>query len=198
MGETPQTRVSLLLRLRDSQDDRAWEEFVELYAPLIHGFICKHGLQEADAADVMQEVFRAVARAIKRFDYNAQRGSFRGWLFTVVRNKLRTFLARRKRECRGSGDSEVQKLLSKVPSPQEDTTELWELECERRRFDWAAERARSEVHDSTWQAFWRTAIEGQSGQQVAEALGIQVASVYVAKGRVMARIKEHIKQCPLE
>lgn len=198
MGDSPKTRLSLLVRLRDSHDDRAWAEFVELYAPLIHGFACKQGLQDADAADLMQEVFRAVARAIKRFDYDAQRGTFRGWLFTVVRNKLHTFLLRRKREGRGSGDSAVQDLLAEQAAPEEDPAEVWERECERRRFDWAAERARQEVHEATWQAFWRAAVEGQSGQEVAQALGIRVAAVYLAKSRVMARIKEHLKQCPLE
>jgi RNA polymerase sigma factor (sigma-70 family) len=198
MADSPQTRLSLLIRLRDSQDHQAWTEFVEVYAPLIYDFVYKQGLQDADAADLTQEVLRAVARAIKRFEYDSRRGTFRGWLFTMVRNKLRNFLVRRKRQCQGSGDSTVQKMLDEYPAPQEDQAEAWERECERRRFNWAAERARSEVQDSTWQAFWRTAVEGQSGQEVAEALGLRVASVYVAKGRVMARIKEHLKDCPLE
>jgi RNA polymerase sigma-70 factor (ECF subfamily) len=198
MGDSPQTRLSLLVRLRDHHDDRAWAEFVEVYAPLIHGFACKQGLQDADAADLMQEVFRAVARAIKQFEYDSQRGTFRAWLFTVVRNKLRNFLVRRKRQCRGSGDSAVQQMLADYPAPHENQADVWERECERRRFDWAAERARSEVRDATWQAFWRTAVDGQSGQQAAEALGMRVAAVYLAKSRVMARIKEHLKQCPLE
>lgn len=198
MGQPPRTRVSLLIRLRNSEDDLAWAEFVELYAPLIYEFACKQGIQDADAADLTQEVLRAVARAIKQFDYDSQRGTFRGWLFTLVRNKIRNFLVRRKRHCQGSGDSAVQQVLAEHPAPQDDEEELWERECERRRFNWAAERVRTEVRDSTWQAFWRTAVEGQSGQEVAEALGLRVASVYVAKGRVMARIKEHLKYCPLE
>jgi RNA polymerase sigma-70 factor (ECF subfamily) len=198
MAQPPGTRVSLLIRLRDSQDHLAWTEFVELYAPLIYDFACKQGIQDADAADLTQEVLRAIARAIKRFDYDSQRGTFRGWLFTLVRNKLRNFLVRRKRHSQGSGDSAVQQVLAEFPAPQDDPEELWERECERRRFNWAAERVRNEVHDSTWQAFWRTAVEGQSGQEVAEALGLRVASVYVAKGRVMARIKEQLKTCPLE
>lgn len=198
MGNPPQTRLSLLVRLRDSQDDRAWTEFVEVYAPLIYRFAGTQGLQDADAADLTQEALRAVARAIKRFEYDAQRGTFRGWLFTLVRNKLRTFLARRKRECRGSGDSGVQHMLAELADPQEDPAAVWERECERRRFDWAAERVRGEVKDSTWQAFWLSAVEGESGQQVAEALGIRVAAVYLAKSRVMARIKEHLRHCPLE
>ena len=198
MGDTPKTRLSLLVRIRDSQDDLAWAEFVDVYAPLIHGFVRKQGLQDADAADLTQDVLRAVARAIKRLDYDAERGTFRGWLFTVVRNKMRNFLAGRKRHCRGSGDSAVQELLADYPAPEEDQATLWERECEQRQFAWAAERVRMEVHETTWQAFWRTAIDGQSGQDVAEALGLSVAAVYLAKSRVMARLRVRVKQCPLE
>ena len=198
MGDSPQTRLSLLVRLRDSQDDLAWKEFVEVYAPLIYGFACTQGMQDADAADLTQEVLQAVARSLKRFEYDSRRGTFRGWLFTVVRNKLRTFLAHRKSECRGSGDSGVQNMLSEYPAPQDDQAAVWERECERRRFDWAAARVRAEVQDSTWQAFWLAAVEGQSGQQVAEVLGMRAAAVYVAKSRVMARIKEQLQHCPLE
>ena len=198
MGDSPQTRLSLLVRIRDSQDDLAWTEFVELYAPLIHGFACKQGLQDADAADLTQEVLRAVARGVKRLDYDPRRGSFRGWLFTVVRNKLRNFLVGRKRHGRGSGDSAVQEMLAEYPAPEEDPAALWERECERRQFEWAAERVRGAVQESTWQAFWRTAVDGESGQQAADALGMSVAAVYLAKSRVMVRIKEHLKHCPLE
>jgi RNA polymerase sigma-70 factor (ECF subfamily) len=198
MSETPPTRLSLLVRLRDSQDELAWAEFMDVYAPLLHGFICKQGLQDADAADLTQEVLHVVARSIKALDYDPRRGTFRGWLFTVVRNKLRTFLLQRRRHGRGSGDSAVQELLAEQPAPEEDLADEWERECERRRFAWAAEHVRGEVQDSTWQAFWRTAVEGQRGQEVAAALGISVAAVYLAKSRVMVRLKEHLEHCPLE
>src|SRR5437879_13586561 len=111
MSETPATRLSLLVRLRDARDDGAWLQFVDLYAPLVYGFARKHGLQDADAADLTQEVLQAVARAIGRLEYDPQRGSFRGWFFTVVRNKLRTFLSARRRQDPGSGDPGTQDRL---------------------------------------------------------------------------------------
>jgi DNA-directed RNA polymerase specialized sigma24 family protein len=95
MADSSQTCLSLLVRLRDSQDNPAWTEFVEVYAPVLHGFACKQKLQDVDAADRTQEVLRAAARAIERLDYDPERGSFRGWLFTNVRNKLRNFLTGR-------------------------------------------------------------------------------------------------------
>src|SRR5260370_41571942 len=88
MADIPSTRASLLVRLRDPRDGPAWTQFVDLYAPLVYGYLRKQGLQDADAADVSQEVLGAVAGAVGRFEYDPRRGTFRNWLFTVVRRKL--------------------------------------------------------------------------------------------------------------
>src|SRR5438132_7960469 len=97
MQESPATRASLLVRLRDGSDTEAWQEFVHLYAPVIYGFARKRGLQDADAADMMQEVLRSVSNAAPRLEYDPARGTFRGWLFTVTRNKVFSFLESRSR-----------------------------------------------------------------------------------------------------
>jgi RNA polymerase sigma-70 factor (ECF subfamily) len=194
MGDEPATSASLLMRIRDRGDHAAWSRFVEVYRPLIHGFARKHGLQEADAADLTQEVLRAVARSVGRLDYDPRRGTFRGWLFTVVRNELRDFLGRRRRQVQGSGDTGVQQALNEQPAPGGGPEEEWDRAYERRLFTWAAEQVRAGVQGSTWQAFWQTAVEGKSGQEVAKALGMSVAAVYLAKSRVMARLKEQIRQ----
>jgi len=193
MADAPKTRPSLLLRIRDARDGAAWAQFVQVYAPLIYAYARKHGLQDGDAADVTQESLGAVAGAVRGLDYDPRRGSFRGWLFAVVRNRLRGFWARQDRPGRGSGDSAAHDRLREVPARAEDPDELWEQEYERRRFAWAAERVREQVQDATWQAFRMTAVEGKSGQEVAQVLGMTVAAVYLAKSRVMARLKEQIK-----
>jgi RNA polymerase sigma-70 factor (ECF subfamily) len=194
MGEAPITRPSLLLRLRDAADGQAWGQFVELYGPLIYGFARKHGLQDADAADVMQEVLRSVAGAARRLEYDPQRGSFRGWLFTVVRNKLRNFWARQGRHERGQGDTTAQNLLEEQPAPAEDPEAQWDREYEQQLFAWAAEQIQGGFEEKTWQAFWQTAVEGQSAGRVAEALGMSVGAVYIAKSRVLTRLREQIQQ----
>src|SRR4051794_5735586 len=105
MAEFPLTRASLLLRLRDSRDEAAWREFVQLYTPLVYGYARKQGLQDADAADLSQDVLGAVAGAIGRLEYDPNRGAFRNWLFTVVRRKLSDWRAAQTNRLRGSGDS---------------------------------------------------------------------------------------------
>jgi RNA polymerase sigma-70 factor (ECF subfamily) len=194
MSDSPTTRPSLLVRIRNARDGPAWSEFVRLYAPLVYGFARRYGLQDADAADVTQEVFRAVMAAAGKLDYDPQRGSFRGWLFTVARNTLRNYLASRQRLGRGSGDTAVQELLAQQPAPEGEDSAFWDRAHERRLFAWAADRVRSEVHASTWKAFWQTAVEGQGPQQVARELGMTVANVYLARSRVMARLKTHVQQ----
>src|SRR5262245_51205095 len=194
MSDAPATRLSLLVRLRDARDDGAWSQFVEVYAPLVFGLARKHGLQEADAADLTQDVLQAVSGAIRRLDYDPRRGSFRGWLFTVARNKLRNVLAAQRRPGRATGDAAAQHRLEELPAREEDQSAWWDQEYERRVFTWAAEQARGAFRDSTWQAFWQTAVEGKSGPEVARALGMTVAAVYLAKGRVMERLKQIVRE----
>jgi RNA polymerase sigma-70 factor (ECF subfamily) len=193
MAEAPGTRPSLLVRIRDESDREAWRQFVDLYAPVIYSFARKRGLQDADAADLTQDVFRAVAGAIKSLEYDPRRGSFRGWLYTVARNKLNDFQDRQRRHWRGRGDSATQIFLENQPAPEEDSA-LWEQEYEQRLFAWAAEQIRGDFKDSTWQAFWKVAVEGLSGEQTAKALRMSVGAVYVAKSRVLARLKKQIEE----
>jgi RNA polymerase sigma-70 factor (ECF subfamily) len=193
MAEPPATRASLLARIRDSHDQDAWRQFVQVYAPVVYGYGRERGLQDADAADLAQEVLRAAADAAGRFEYDPRRGSFRGWLFTVAHHKLHDLLARQRRPGRGSGDSGVQDLLEQQPAREEDRSR-WDQEYEGRLFHWAAEQVRGRFRDTTWQAFWQTAVEGRSPREVAGRLGMTLAAVYLARNRVMARLKEQVRQ----
>lgn len=165
MSDAPATRPSLLLRLRDARDSAAWAQFVDVYAPLVYGFGRRHGLQDADAADLTQDVLRAVAAAAGRLEYDPERGSFRGWLFTIARNKLRNFLAARQRQVQGSGDTGIQRQLQEQPDAAESGE--WDREYEQRLFAWAAEQVRGGFEDATWQAFWQTAVDGKKPAEAA-------------------------------
>ena len=188
-GSTP-TRPSLLLQLRDTENQQAWEDFVRIYTPLIYGFCCQRGLQNADAVDVAQEVLKAVTRTIQRFEYDPTRGKFRNWLLTVTRNKFNNLLSSQQRHAQASGGTSMLQRLEDLPSAEEETN--WDRDFQRRLFEWAAERVRTEVQPKTWQAFWQAAVEGRGGEDVAARLGLSVGAVYVAKSRVTTRLRELI------
>src|SRR5215213_1897943 len=101
MAEIPPTRASLLVRLRDPRDEDAWRQFIDLYAPVVYGYARKQGLQDADAADLSQEVLSAVADSVGRLEYDPHRGAFRNWLFTLVRRKLSNWRRAQKSRLRG-------------------------------------------------------------------------------------------------
>ncbi len=193
MPESPDTRPSLLVRIRDAGDRDAWRQFVEVYGPLIYRYGRKRGLQDADAADLTQTVLQAVAGAVQQFAYDPSRGLFRGWLFAIVRNQLHK-LQRGQRGPRGSGDTAAQELLQEQPAPTEDEHALWQDEYRKRCFTWAAERCRGDFEEKSWQAFWQTAVEGRTAAEVAGALGLTVGAIYTARSRVLARIRKEIEQ----
>jgi RNA polymerase sigma-70 factor (ECF subfamily) len=193
MNEALVTQPSLLMRLRDPRDSQAWGQFVDRYGGLIYRFVRKRGLQDADAADLTQDVLQAVARSAGKLDYDPGKGTFRSWLFTITRHKLSDFLERRGRQVVGSGDSDAQGRLEQV-ARTDDGQEDWALEADRQLFHWAAEQVRGGFADNTWQAFWLTAVEGQSPQAVAERLGMTPGAVYVSKSRVLARLMKQIEQ----
>lgn len=182
------TRPSLLLDLRDAENSQAWENFVQIYSKLIFGFCCQRGLQPADAADVTQEVLKSVARTIQRFEYDPSKGRFRSWLLTVTRNKLNNFLAAGQRRPESPAETAVLQLMEEKPSAEEESD--WDRELQQRLFEWAAALVQKEVSPKTWSAFWATAVEDQSGDKAAETLGLTVGAVYVAKSRVIARLRE--------
>jgi len=192
MYETPKTLASLLLRLRDTRDEAAWSEFMAIYAPFVKRLACRRGLQDADADDLVQEVFRAVAHAIERQVYDPARGSFRGWLFRIARNLVVNFLIAQERQPRGSGDSNINGLLEAVPSPAESA--VFEAEYKRQLLYWAAEQVRDEFSALTWKAFWQAGVEGRSAAEVAGKLGTTVGTIYHCKSRVMARMRKKIEE----
>jgi RNA polymerase sigma factor (sigma-70 family) len=194
MNEAPTTQPSLLIRLRDQGDERAWAEFAEIYGPLLNQLARRKGLQDADAQDLVQDVFRAVARAIERYDPDPARGSFRGWLSRIAGNLIINLLAAQRRHPRGTGDTDMQRLLEEQPDLLAEESALFESAYRKRLLSWAAERVRGTFSDAMWQAFWRTGVEGQPVKEVAKSLGMSIGTVYQYKSRVVARIRREIEQ----
>jgi RNA polymerase sigma factor (sigma-70 family) len=192
VDESPLTRASLLVKIRDGADHAAWQEFVTRYGPVVYGFARKRGLQDADAADIVQDVFRSVSSSIGRLDYDRHQGTFRGWLFTITRNKVFNFLSARRIRPQGSGDTTTNRLLDSQPNGS-DGSDVWELEYQRRLAALAMDRIKGEFQANTWQAFWLTAVEGVGAPDVARQLRMSAGAIYVAKSRVLARLKVEVE-----
>ncbi len=190
----PITRHSLVLRLRDLDDRAAWEEFVALYEPLVYRLARAKGLQDADARDLCQEVFRAVASAIERWDPDPAKGRFRAWLFRIARNLVVNFLTAQGRHARGSGRTSIHELLEAAPVRDPEAHAEFAREFRRRAFRWAADRVKPEFSESTWLAFWRTGVENRPVATVAGELGLSEGAVYVARSRVLARLRDCVEQ----
>lgn len=192
VDESPLTRVSLLVQIRDGANHSAWQEFVNLYGPVVYGFARKRGLQDADAADIVQDVLRSISSAIGRLDYDRHQGTFRGWLFTITRNKVFNFLSARRIRPLAAGDSSTGRLLD-AQAAESDGADEWELEYQRRLAAIALDRIRSEFSATSWQAFWLTGVEGIAAAEAARQVGISPGAVYVAKSRVLARLRDEVE-----
>jgi len=193
MSSIPETRPSLLIRVRDPADQGAWLEFVEIYRPVILRLARQKGMQQADAEDVAQEVYAAVAKAVERREHDPKRAKFRTWLNRVASNAILNALTR-ERPDRGSGDSAMLAALHQHESHTGPDADLLRLEYRREVFRWAARHVRKEFHQDTWDAFWLTAIEGRSVAVAAEELGKNPGAIYAARSRVIRRIQEKVTE----
>ena len=193
MSEYPETRASLIVRLKDRADQEAWSEFVEIYRPVICRFACYKGLQFADAEDLAQQVLAAVAKAIDGWQPDESRGRFRAWLQRIAQNLIINLVTRRPAD-RAVGDDEIRHLLAEWPGPEGPDSELLRTEYRRELFNWAARQIRIEFQPATWLAFWRTAVEGMPIETVARQLGKKPGALYAARSRVMRRLRERIVQ----
>jgi RNA polymerase sigma-70 factor (ECF subfamily) len=181
------TPSSLLERLRATDDGLAWERLVKLYRPAVVGWCHKAGVSAEDSADICQEVFQAVARGIVGFRHDRPADSFRGWLYTITRRRLLDHWRRAARQPQATGDSEVHDQLMNVPaaeSPGLEAADTWE------EYQRGVRLIRGEFEERTWEAFWRMTVDGRKAAEVAAELGMTPGAVYVAKSRVLRRLRE--------
>jgi RNA polymerase sigma-70 factor (ECF subfamily) len=164
---------------------------VDLYGPLVYCWCRRCRLPDADVADVFQDIFAAVAAHLDGFRKEAAGDSFRGWLLTITRNKIRDYYRRRHHRPEAVGGSAAQELLHNVPDPGDEPhpqAESEDTEFLRR----ALELVRGDFEENTWQAFWQVVVEDRSAVEVSTALGVSVNAVYKARARVLARLREEL------
>lgn len=196
MTDTPKTRATLLFRLRDIDNQEAWEEFVDAYGPRVYDWCRRFRLQESDAADVTQTVLVRLVTAMQTFEYNPSRGSFRGWLKTVTNNAVRDFLPTLSKPGKGSGDADVVFGMDALRDPRaiEDLSRTLEREAENELLLEAEERVRLRVKPVNWEAWRLSYREDMSVADVARQLDIRVTDVYVARSRVTSILKREVER----
>lgn len=181
-------------------DAAAWDRLSLLYAPLVFHW-CRHrGLREADAADVVQEVFQAVATHLGTFRKREEGDTFRGWLRTITENKVRDHFRRAAREAEAVGGTDAQHRLAQFPAPSSLEGATSDDDWEGRFFGRVLDVVRLEFEERTWQAFWRTTIAGRSPKDVGAELAMSQGAVRVAKSRVLKRLREELSglESPIE
>jgi RNA polymerase sigma-70 factor (ECF subfamily) len=180
------TSASLLEKLKQPQAEAAWSRFVQLYTPLFFYWARRLGLQEQDAADMVQDVFTVLVRTMPAFRYDQSR-SFRGWLRTVFHNKWRERNRHAQRPAVMGGSA-----ADKIPCPDDDVLALSEAEFQQQLTVRALELMQAEFQPTTWRACWEHVVCGREPTEVAAELGITVNAVYLAKSRVLRRLRQEL------
>jgi len=197
LSDSGSVSSTLLDQLR-SRRPEAWERFVRLYSPLVYQWCRRSGLAAEDAGDVFQEVLSAVMLGLPDFRRDRPEDSFTGWLATITRNRVRDFYRHRHGKPEARGGSTAQRAMAEIPQPPESPEATIRLDAESAV--WLSrgvlELVRSEFEARTWEAFWRTAVEGQTPAHVADDLKMSVAAVYMAKSRVLRRLRKVLGELP--
>ena len=193
MRELPLTRQSLLDRLAD-QCDESWAEFLSIYGVAVYDYCRSRGLQDSDSNDVCQEVLVAVEKHLVERRHDSQKGKFRSWMFRVAHNITINHVKAKARTVGGSGDSRVASELAEIPAPDIIQSTVIQLGYRRHLFHWAAKKVRPHATESSWQAFWKTAVNGEEPKQVALDLKMKAGAVYTARCRVIERIRVAISE----
>ena len=190
MEQPPETSESLIARVKDPADAAAWTEFLAIYRPIIYR-MARRRMQDADAQDVTQMVLLGVSQAIGRWESHDERPPFRAWLATIARNAILNALTRRKPDM-GAGSSSLLDMLNQHADDAPETTAELLLESRRETLHWATEQIRPEFSPAVWALFWETAVVGRPVAEVAVSLDRSVGAVYMARFKVMQRLKEKV------
>ena len=188
----PETRHSLIVRLKDQRNNLAWTEFLCAYEPFLLRLVRKQGTPERHVADVSQQLLIAIAKSVEGWEPDGKSASFRRWLGCVARNVAIKFMMRERKQITGQGGSDFLTVLEEAI----DSSVNGELphQYQQELILWAAERVRSEFRESSWRAFWETEVAGRSIAEVSKDLGVSVGSVYMSRSRIFARIRVIIEE----
>lgn len=183
------TSLSLLKQLRQSEDSESWSRLADLYTPLLHSWLGKYGVQQADADDLIQDVLMVMAKELPAFEHNGRAGAFRAWLRTILVNRLRNFWRTTGRGDKVAGGSDMEQKLEQLADPSSELSRLWDKQHDQFVVRRLLAASQPKFAAATWQAFRRVTLDGVSPERVAAELGISVNAVFIAKSRVLSRLR---------
>ena len=192
------TRSSLLARLKDTEDQRSWQEFNDAYGRLIFGFALKAGLTETEAEEVVQETMISASRNLPEFRYDPKVCSFKTWLLNLSQWRVQDQLRKRipTKPSAGSNHTDMDRTatIERVADPASRQLEaIWEQEWQTTLLNTALAKIKPQVNPKEWQMFDLYALKEWSPRDVARALGVSVGRVYLVKHRISARLKKELK-----
>jgi RNA polymerase sigma factor (sigma-70 family) len=185
-----ETSLSLLDRLQSENDSDSWNRLHELYAPLLRSWLGKYDVQPSDRDDLIQEVLMAVAKDAESFRHNGRRGAFRAWLRSILVNRLRNFWRSSGRRPQAVGGSEIEDRMSQLEDPASELSRLWDNQHDQYVLQRLLAISESKFAPATWQAFYRVTILHERADEVAADLGISLNAVFIAKSRVLSRLRQ--------
>jgi RNA polymerase sigma-70 factor (ECF subfamily) len=187
------TSKSLLERLRDRGDDRAWQRFVAVYESWLRGWLSRHDLQPADVEDVLQEILAIVSAKLPHFIHNGQPGAFRSWLRAILTNQLRYFLRGQRNRQAALPCEPLAGWLDQLTDPDSALSRQWDQEHDQQLVRRMLACIRNEFHPATWQVFQMHVLDDRPAAEVARHFQLQPNAVYVVKSRVLARLREELR-----
>ena len=193
MHEFPETSESLIAQVRNPADREAWEQFEQLYRPVIFRIARSRGLQHSDALDLVQQVLMSVSAAIGRYQHQDSKTPFRHWLGKITRNAILKKLTRGPLDKAHGGTSMIGSMQA-VAATGDEISDMIETEYRREIYARAAAKVRSEIEDTTWLAFEMTMLQAKSVEATARVLGLSTGSVYAARSRVVRRLQDSVQE----
>lgn len=187
------TSVSLLERLSSRKDQDSWTRFVDLYVPLIRNWLRRYSVSHQDSEDLAQDVLTVVVRELPQFRHNQQRGAFRNWLRNVTVNRLRTLWRTRRGRAAATGDSDVAQMLDELADANSSLSRVWDQQHDEHVARRLMELIQPQFEPKSWEAFRRVVLDGKKAADVASELGMSANAVFVAKSRVVARLRQEMQ-----
>jgi RNA polymerase sigma-70 factor (ECF subfamily) len=188
----PDTSLSLLDRLRHRPDDGTWRRLVDVYTPLIRGWLRRHGLTEADADDLTQDVLAVLVRELPGFEHGGRPGAFRSWLRTITVNRARNFWRQRQAQPPARGGDAFLRVLGQLEDPDSAPSRLWYEEHDRHVARRLLALVEGDFEPTTWRAFRHVVLDGAKPAEAAAELGLSVNAVLFAKSRVLRRLRQEM------